>query len=142
MNIFIEFVVEYWYLFAMLAVIIVMLSLDPAARGASGAKPISPLQLPQVQSRSSAIVIDVNETETYRTGHISQAINLPFSQFRESLGKLKKHKGKPIIITCTTGTNSNKAAATLKKNEYTDLYILTGGLTAWKKENLPLEKGK
>jgi len=138
----IEFVIEYWYLFAMLAVIIVLLSLDPAARGASGAKMVSPLQLPQIQSRESAIVVDVNEPEAYKKGHIAQSINLPVSKINDSLGKLKKNKGKPIIITCETGANSSKAATVLRKNAFTDLYILSGGLTAWKKENLPLEKGK
>ena len=139
---YIDFVVEYWYLFAMLAVIIIMLTIDPAARGAAGAKSLSPLQLPQIQARENALVVDVNETDAFKTGHISQALNLPMSKFEDSLGKLKKKHDRAIIITCETGAKSSKAATILKKNEFTNLYILTGGLAAWKKENLPLEKGK
>jgi len=139
---FIKFVIEYWYLFAMLAVVIILLCFDPVVKGASVAKMVSPLHLPQIQSRKSAIVVDVNEPKDYKHGHIVQSINLPISKISNSLGVLKQKKDKPIIITCETGGNSSRAAAVLRKNDFTDLYILNGGLAAWKKENLPLEKSK
>jgi len=137
---YIEFMTEYWYLFAMLLVIVFMLSLDPASRGASGSKLLSPGQLPQIQAREKAVIIDVNESEKFKAGHISQAINFPLSSLGDSTNRLKKYQSKPVILTCDMGTSSKKAALILKKNEFSDLYILNGGLAAWKKENLPLEK--
>ncbi|NKB64043.1 MAG: rhodanese-like domain-containing protein [Gammaproteobacteria bacterium] len=137
---FIEFFVEYWYLFAMLGVIIVLLAIDPSNRGVAGAKRVSALQLPQVQSRTSAIVVDIREAEAFKNGHISQSINLPISTFENSMGKLKKYKDKGVILACEAGNQTGKAAAILRKNEYTEVYVLTGGLAAWRKENLPLEK--
>ena len=137
---FIEFLVEYWYLFAMLGVILVLLAIDPSARGPAGAKAVSALQLPQVQSRESGIVVDIRDREAYKGGHIAQSINLPLSELENSLAKLKKHKNKAIILTCEAGNRTGKAAAILRKNEYENIYVLTGGLNAWRKENLPLEK--
>ena len=138
---FIEFVVEFWYLFAMLGVIVVLLAIDPSTRGVAGAQRVSPLQLPQLQSRTSAIVVDVRESDAFKAGHISQSINLPISKFENSVGKLKKYKDKGVILVCEAGNQTGKAAAILRKNEYKEIHVLTGGLTAWKKENLPLEKG-
>ena len=137
---FIEFMTEYWYLFAMLFVIILLLIFDPASMGAGGSKVLTPAQLPQLQSKQHAIIVDLNEEDRFKNGHISHAINIPFAKLNDSLGKLKKHQKKPIILTCETGVNSKKAVAVLRKNEYSDLYTLNGGLAAWKKENLPLEK--
>jgi rhodanese-related sulfurtransferase len=112
---YIEFMTEYWYLFATLFVIVLLLSFDPGTRNVGGSKSVTP-------------------------GHISQAINIPIGGFSDSIGKLKKHQKKTIVVTCDTGTNSRKAVPILQKNEYSDIYVLTGGLAAWKKENLPLEK--
>ncbi len=137
---YIEFMTEYWYLFATLFVIVLMLSIDPAKQGAGGAKSVSPNQLPQLQSRENAVIIDINEKDRFKAGHISQSVNLPFSKLSDSLTKLKKYQNKPLVLVCDTGANSKKAVSILKKNDVSDIYLLTGGLAAWKKENLPLEK--
>ncbi|MCY3768521.1 MAG: rhodanese-like domain-containing protein [Gammaproteobacteria bacterium] len=132
---------EYWYLFAMLVVIVLLLSFDPASKGMGGSKILSPAQLPSLQSRDHAVIIDLNEKDRFKKGHISQSINIPFSRFSDSLGKLKKYQKKPVVLACETGADSKKAVSILKKNEFADVYVLSGGLSGWKKENLPLEKG-
>ena len=134
---YIEFMTEYWYLFAMLLVTVFLLSIQGTGTSAT----ITPAQLPQLQARENAVIVDVNETEKFRTGHISRAVNIPFSVLGDSLNKLKKYQKKTIVLTCDTGNTSKKAMAVLKKNEFSDIYLLAGGLGAWRKENLPLEKG-
>ena len=131
-----EFVSQNWYLFVMLAVIVLLLSLNPGGN----AQKVSPLQLPKLQNRESAVVVDVCEAEAFKKGHIEQAINLPFDQINDKISKLNKHKNKPIIIACQNGTRSAKAVSILRGKEFKQLYILEGGLAAWKKENLPLVK--
>ncbi len=137
---YIEFISQYWYLFATLFVIVLLLSFDVPGGGAGGSKAITPAQLPQLQSRENAVIVDVNEAAQFKAGHISQAINIPLASLGNSIGKLRRHQKKPIVLTCTNGASSKKAAAVLRKNEIADIYVLTGGLTAWKKDNLPLEK--
>lgn len=135
-----QFITTYWYLFAMLAVIVLLLSLDPATRGA-GAKKISPLQLPRLQSRESAVVVDISDPAAFKKGHIQQAVNLPLDQIADKIAKLNKHKSKPIIVACANGSRSGKGVSILRSKDFKQLYILDGGLAAWKKENLPLVKG-
>lgn len=139
-----DFITQYWYLFAMLIVIVLLLSMDPAAR--SGARRITPLQLPTLQARESAILLDVCEPHEYRNGHIQESINIPFTGFKENLARLNKHKTKPIILICARGVRATKAATILRSagsnsdSDFKKLYILEGGLAAWRKENLPLVK--
>jgi len=134
----IEFMLDKWYLFAMLVVVVLLLSLGA---GAGGGKKVSPLQLPQLQNREAAVVVDVCEPEAFKQGHIEQAINLPLEQIKDKIAKLNKHKSKPIIVACQNGGRSAKAVAILRRHEFDQLYILEGGLAAWRKENLPLVKG-
>ena len=56
---YIDFITEYWYLFAMLIVTVFMLSLDPSQRGASGSKTLTPSQLPKLQTRENAVIVDL-----------------------------------------------------------------------------------
>ncbi|MGR3983649.1 MAG: rhodanese-like domain-containing protein [Gammaproteobacteria bacterium] len=131
-----EFTTANWYLFVMLGVIVLLLSLS----GSRGARKVSPLQLPRMQSRESAVVVDVCEADAFKKGHIEQSINLPLGQINEKIAKLNKHKSKPIIVACHNGSLSPRAASILRRNAFSELYILEGGLAAWKKENLPLVK--
>ena len=134
-----EFVSQNWYLFLMLSVIVLLLTLQPGAAG--GTQKISPMQLPKLQNRDAAVVVDVCEAAAYKQGHIAQSINLPLDQLGDKINKLNKHKNKPIIVACQNGTKSTKAANILRGKEFNNLYILEGGLMAWRKENLPLVKG-
>lgn len=138
---FLEFIAESWYLFAMLAFVIVLLILDPASRGAGGAKMLAPAQLPQIQAREKAVIVDLSDDSRFKAGHIAQSINVPFNQLEERIAKIRKYRDKPVILACENGNNSRKATAVLKRNEFKILYLLQGGLAAWRKENLPLEKG-
>lgn len=137
---YIDFMTQYWYLFAMLFVIVLLLSLDPLSRGAAGSKAVTPSQVPPLQTRQHAVIVDLRDSEKFTKAHISQAINIPFSSLDDSIGKIRKHQKKPIVLVCESGTDSRKAVSVLQKNEFADIYSLTGGLTAWRKENLPLEK--
>ena len=134
-----EFVSQYWYLFAALVVIVLLLSINPAMLGGSTAPKISAIQLPQLQTRQNAVILDVGSAQEFARGHIEQAINLPVETLKDNLNKLNKFKSRPIILSCQSGAKSAKAASVLRAaGGFPDLHILEGGLTAWRKENLPL----
>ena len=139
---FLNFAIENWYLFVMLAAILLLLAFDPAGRTVGGAAKIDPSQLPQLQNRKSAIVVDIRNQDEFENGHIEQALNLPLDSIETNLKKLNKYRGKPLILVCQSGTRTAKAVGILKKNAFEDLYVLDGGLTSWSKENLPLSRGK
>ena len=137
---FIEFVVQNWFLFAMLAAILLLLAFDPSGKSVGGARKVTPAQLPLVQSRQSAVVVDVRTAEEFKSGHIAQSVNLPLDTMSNSLKKLNKYRGKPLILVCQAGNRAGKAAALLKGGEFGELHVLDGGIAAWTRENLPLAK--
>ncbi len=138
----IEFIQQNWHLFAALVVIIVLLILDPIRRRSGGIESVSAVQLPQLMNHEGAIVVDVGESSEYKKGHIPKAINMPISQLKSNLGRLEKYKNKsrPIVLSSRANQHANRAASILKKNDFSNIYTLSGGLTAWEKENLPLER--
>jgi rhodanese-related sulfurtransferase len=137
-----EFIVQNWYLFLALVVIVLLLSFDHARHRISGVKAVSATELPQLLNHEDAVVIDVCEPAEFRNGHIPGAINIPLGQIEESTRKLEKYrkKGTPLVVSCQSGNRSSKGAAKLRKLEFDKVYTLNGGITAWRKENLPVEK--
>ena len=138
----IGFIQQNWHLFAALAVIIVLLTLDPLRRRSGGIQSVSAVQLPQLMNHEGAIVLDVGEPTEFKKGHIPKAINMPVSQLKNDLGRLEKYRTKdtPIVLSSRTNQHANRAAAILRKNNFSNLYTLSGGLVSWEKENLPLER--
>ena len=138
----IGFVQQNWHLFLALAVIAVLLALDPLRRRSGGIKSISAVQLPQLMNHEGAIVLDVGEPGEFKKGHIPKAINMPVSQLKNDLGQLEKYrtKDKPIVLSSRANQHANRAATILRKNNFSNIYTLNGGLVSWEKENLPLER--
>lgn len=140
-TMFMEFAMEYWYLFVMLTAILLLLAFDPGGRTAGGATKISAAQLPQIQARKSAVLVDIRSNAEFNKGHIEQSLNLPLDSLDSNLKKLNKYRGKPVILVCQSGMRAGKAAGILKKNQFKELYVLDGGVASWSKENLPLIRG-
>jgi rhodanese-related sulfurtransferase len=138
----IDFIANNWHLFAALVVISLLIGFDTVRRGGGGGSQVSAVQLPQFINHENAVVVDVCEAEEFSRGHIPNAINIPLKELTNQLGQLEKFKTKerPIVLSCQSGQRAGRAATLLRKNEFKRVYVLGGGLAAWEKENLPLER--
>lgn len=76
-----------------------------------------------------AQVLDVREKDDFNAGHILGARNIPFTVFTQSIAGLRKDQ--PIYLYDQTKTLSVRAASKLKKNGFTDIYVLKGGYQDW-----------
>ena len=137
-----QFVTQNWPLFAALIAILAMLALEPLRRKTSGVKPVSAVELPQLINHEGAVVLEVNDPAEFKKGHIPKAMNFPIGQLKKDLGRLEKYrnKGTPIVLSSRANQQASRAATILKKNSFSNLYTLSGGLGSWEKENLPLER--
>ena len=104
----------------------------PGALSAAGA--VQPI------NREKAVVIDICEASEFATGHVGGAKNVPLSQLEDKLPSVVKNKGLPVILVCQSGARSSRALAIAKKLGYDKAQSLSGGLTAWRTANLPVEK--
>lgn len=136
-----EFLAQNWHLFLALIVILALLILEPWLLKLSGIKMIGPLRVSQLVNHESATVLDVCTHKEFSDGHIPDAVNVPLSELaKQAEDKLGKHKDKPVIISCRTGNRAKGAARKLVRAGFRDIYILSGGNSAWQKENLPISK--
>lgn len=81
------------------------------------------------QGLRKAQVIDLREKADYDYGHINGARNIPMTMFRQRYQGLRKDQ--PIYLIDANGIASYRAARTLKKKGYNDLYMLKGGYKKW-----------
>ena len=94
----------------------------------------------QLINHKNAVVLDVREQSEYDEGHILNAKLIPLGKLKERIGELQKHKGQPIVVVCRSGNRSGTACTVLGKQGFAQAYNLAGGVQAWQKNKLPLEK--
>ncbi|UVI32649.1 rhodanese-like domain-containing protein [Paenibacillus spongiae] len=76
------------------------------------------------------LLVDVREKNEYKTGFIPGAINIPLSQIQSQAAEIPKDR--QIFLYCRSGMRSRQAAAVLKKNGFTKITNLQGGILSWK----------
>jgi rhodanese-related sulfurtransferase len=87
-------------------------------------------------------IVDVREGDRYASGHVSVAVELPFSEIELRVRALLPRFGIPIIVTDDDGASLAPAAALrLRDIGYTDVSVLKGGLKAWSAQGNELITG-
>ncbi len=137
---YVDFVVKYWYLFVALAVVVALLVLGPVYEMLHGVARVDVWKAVQLMNHESALVVDVSEPQEFKRGHVPNALNIPLGSLAERVKELEKHKERPIVLVCRTGNRSGRGAAILRKRGFGKIYTLAGGLAAWERDNLPVEK--
>ena len=139
---FIDFAIRNWVLFALALVIIGALIGTELMHRMGGVKPLDPTQVTQLINHQDALLVDLRSDADYRAGHISNARHIPFGELKQRVKELAKFKTQPVVLYCSTGTQTGSAGKILKKEGFTSLHQLRGGLRAWQNANLPLSKSK
>lgn len=134
-----QFVINNWYLFVALVVILALLFAGPIRQSLSGVGSVAIAQAVQLLNRESGVLLDVREPAEYAAGHIPRALNIPLSTLGERVKELDKYKQRPVIVCCRSGQRAGQAAVALRKRGFVSVHNLHGGLLAWEKENLPIE---
>ena len=105
-----------------------------------GVKEVSSAEALQLINHKNAIVLDVREPNEYDSGHVLNSKLVPLGKLKERMGELEKFKEQPIVVVCRSGNRSGTACYLLGRKGFSQAYNLAGGVQAWQKNNLPLEK--
>ncbi len=105
-----------------------------------GIKEVDHIAAMQLINHKSALVLDVREQGEYDTGHILNSKLISLGKLAERIGELEKYRERPIVVVCRSGQRSASACAFLGKQGFAQAYNLSGGVMAWQKASLPLEK--
>lgn len=105
-----------------------------------GIKDVDHLAAMQMMNHKNALVLDVREQGEYDSGHILSSKHIPLGKLGSRLGELEKYRERPIVVVCRSGMRSASACALLGKQGFAQVFNLDGGVMAWQKASLPLEK--
>jgi len=85
------------------------------------------------------VIIDVrSKGEWDKDGNIEGSINVPFSDFFNSLDQIPADKDARIVVLCASGHRGGITMMALRLMGYTDVINLNGGLNAWKAAGMPV----
>lgn len=105
-----------------------------------GVKEVKPTEALQLINHKNAFVLDVREASEYNGGHVLNSTLIPLGTLKARLDELEKYRDRPMVVVCRSGSRSGTACAILAKHGYAHAYNLAGGVLAWQRNNLPLEK--
>jgi rhodanese-related sulfurtransferase len=105
-----------------------------------GGQTVSAQALVEMVNKENALVLDVRDKKEFDAGHIVNAINIPQASLADRLDELNKYKERPVVVACRMGQHSGTAGTLLRKNGFTNVRRLTGGIAEWRNQNLPVVK--
>lgn len=94
----------------------------------------------QMINHKNALVLDVREQDEFKGGHILNAKLIPLGDLKSQTGQIERHREGPIVVVCRSGKRSGVGSAILAKAGFKEVYSLAGGMMAWQRANLPVEK--
>jgi rhodanese-related sulfurtransferase len=140
MDRYIEFILNHYVLVLALAVVTYLLIQELLDSAFNKSRAVSPLLAVAKMNNSETLLIDVREAPEFVVSYIEQASNMPLSKLPELLPTLADQKNKPILIICQNGTRSASAAKILTKAGFEQIFVITGGMTAWETDyKLPVK---
>ena len=130
----INFLIEHFYLSIPLIVAVVLFLISNANKGG---KKISPQTLISLSNNDEAFIIDLRDSDSFDSGHITNSKNIPSNDLIRRSNEIN-HKNKVIVLVCDMGSVSPNAGESLMKEGFENIFILRGGINQWKMDNLPL----
>ena len=121
--------------FAVLTALAWNLLSDPGGKNA-----VDPMAATALINHENAVVLDVRSMAEFKDGHIVNAVNIPLNGLGNNLKQLEKHRDKPIIAVCRSGSRSGAACRPLRKQGFEQAKNLRGGMMAWESANLPVNR--
>ncbi|MCK4847692.1 MAG: rhodanese-like domain-containing protein [Candidatus Heimdallarchaeota archaeon] len=91
------------------------------------------------ENTSSLVILDVRTEREYSGGHIKNSYSLPYTQIESRQNELPGNKSQPILVYCKSGMRSAIASASLVSLNFTAVYNMLGGFSAWVSANYPYE---
>jgi rhodanese-related sulfurtransferase len=93
----------------------------------------------RLQAPDAPVIVDVRQPVETRSGSVPGAVLIPLTELGKRLSELPRDR--PILTICYSNHRSPMAARRLMKAGFKVLDV-EGGLMAWQRAGLPLEKNE
>jgi rhodanese-related sulfurtransferase len=124
------------YLLIAIAVASGALLVWPMLRDRAGGPALTTLQATQLINARNAQIVDVRDAGEFAQSSLPNARNIPVAEIAKRATELRKER--PVIVVCDGGRRAPRAAGELRAAGLTEVYVLAGGLAAWRDAGLPL----
>lgn len=91
-----------------------------------------------LQGRPDVVLFDVREPYEYQAGHIPGVKLIPMNDVPKRINEIPRDK--TVILTCRSGNRSGQVADFLRKQGFTNVHNMQGGILAWQQAGYPIEK--
>jgi rhodanese-related sulfurtransferase len=132
-----SFIVNHWLLVTIFIVLVALILLDTIRSQMSGVSTLGTAEAIQIVNQRNGVFLDIREAAEFKKEHIADSMSLPLSTLEANIAKLKD-PAQPIILICASGQRSRTAGKQLQGHGFSNLYVLNGGLNAWRDAKLPL----
>lgn len=85
---------------------------------------------------NNEFVVDIRNPEKYKSGHVLEAINIPYTELPNQIQTLPKDK--VIYLYCSSGYSSMIASSLLRKNGFLLIKNVYGGIEQISKTKIPI----
>ena len=103
-------------------------------------KKISANNATAMVNHEDGVFVDVRANKLFTSGHIAGSINITLAEIKEGkLNRIDGYKDKPVILVGRDKMDADcfNSAVSLKKQGYTKVFSLDGGIAQWTMDNLP-----
>ena len=88
-------------------------------------------------SDARPILVDVRERNEHAEKRVPGSVLVPLSGLQSEYEGLPADR--PLLVMCAAGRRSLVAAEFLRRNGYTDVSNVAGGIIEWERQGLPVE---
>ncbi len=104
---------------------------------------IQVLSIPQFEkmaAKKKSKIIDVRTPEEVAEGHLADATTINFLSPDFASQVIGLNKKRTYLLYCRSGSRTRKAADAMQKMGFKHVYMLEGGINAWKEAGKAVEK--
>lgn len=100
------------------------------------------VQQGNAMKEQGAILLDVRETHEYEEVRVPGSVHVPLGQLPSRLQEIRQLGSRPVAVICRSGRRSAIAAEQLQQAGWTNVYNVEGGMLAWERAELPVERAR
>jgi len=86
-------------------------------------------ELPELIKNGDVVIADIRDANSFAAGHINNAVHLTNETIPDFIRETDIDL--PVVVCCYHGNSSQQAAQYLISQDFTDVYSLDGGFSAW-----------
>lgn len=133
-----HFTQAHWHICTVFVATLLLIIWEELKNNIRGIPKIAAKDVSLLINRENAIIFDLREPKIFAAGHILGSINIAKSDVESK--QITTHKNKTVILLDTTNALAAIFGDNLKKQAFTKITVLDGGISAWQNIGLPLTK--